>query len=202
MQPIFDIGWAAVDEEKPLSPRDMFVALSNMLPDHHGLCPDLPGYPASSFRLLELRLCDNLLRRAIDRKECIMYNFGVGPADPFLKFMGSNDKYHDCQVFAFDPFYPSSEVPNFGPNVHFYHIGLWNGHSPKQGLPEFKNGTLKSLPEIQAMLNHTPETKITFFRSDCEGCEYGWVKHAMDNDPTFFERQALAVESMRLRILL
>lgn len=170
-----------------LSATEMFVALSDMLPDHRGSCPNLPRYSAQWFDLRDLRLCYNVLRRASDRKECIIYNFGVGKRDPFLKFMSSAKNLH-CQVYAFDPFVPPDTLKmNFGKNIHFYEIGLWNGQSERI-VGKRGTGRLLSFGEIQAMLNHTTETRITLFRSDCEGCEYGWVKHAMDQDESFFER--------------
>ncbi len=172
---------------KTLSTTEMFVALSDMLPDHQGSCPNLPHYPAQWFDLRDLRLCYNVLRRASDHKECIIYNFGVGNRDPFLEFM-SSDKHLHCQVYAFDPFVPPDTLKmKFGPNIHFYEIGLWNGQSDRL-VGRRGTGRLMTFGEIQAMLNHTSETRITLFRSDCEGCEYGWVKHAMDQNETFFER--------------
>jgi hypothetical protein len=157
-----------------------------MLPNHQGSCPDLPGYPAQWFHLRDLHLCDNLFRRAMDNNECIIYNFGVGKQDPFLRFMRDQETYSTrCKIYAFDPFIQASHVKARYPDVEFYQIGLWNGHSNRTVKD---GGQLKSLPEIQEMLNHTSKTRITLFRSDCEGCEFGWVKQAMDDDPTLFER--------------
>jgi len=158
-----------------------------MLPEFHGSCPNLPRYRAQWFDLRDLRLCYNVLRRASDRKECIIYNFGVGKSDPFLKYMGMAKHLH-CQVYAFDPFVPKDTLKmKFGRNIHFYEIGLWNGQSNRT-VGSRGTGRLMTLSEIQTMLHHTNDTRITLFRSDCEGCEYGWIKHAMDYEESFFER--------------
>lgn len=175
-----------VIEKAPLlSPIEKFVALSDLLPNHRGSCPDLPGYPAKWFNFRDLNLCLNVLKRASDQGGCIIYNFGVGKSDPFLAFMSKTRKFH-CQVFAFDPFVQRENIKTkLGNNVHFYQIGLWNGQANRH---VGRKGKLMSLGEIQAMLNHTTDTRISLFRSDCEGCEYGWIKYAMDQDESLFDR--------------
>lgn len=179
-----------------LTTTEMFVALSDMLPDYQASCPNYPNYPAEWFDLRDLNLCYNVLRKASDDGECIIYNFGVGPNDPFLKFMGSTNLLK-CQIYAFDPFVEAKIVKdkNYGSNIHFYEIGLWNGYSNRT-VGKKRTGRLMSLGEIQQFLNHTDETHVSLFRSDCEGCEYGWVQYAMEHDESFFTR----VDQMFLEI--
>lgn len=183
-----------------LSPIDMFVAISNMLPNHRGTCPDHLGlqYPPEWFQLREMKLCFNQLKYEADNGRCIIYNFGVGKSDPFLQYMSlPNSPLKACTVYAFDPFIEPNEVTfQFGPNIQYYQIGLWNGYSNRVGIGKHGKGTLMSLIEIQQMLghhnnnnnNHDDHVRITLLRSDCEGCEYGWVQHAMVDDPTIFDR--------------
>jgi len=138
----------------------------------------------------------NKLHESELANECLIYNFGVGTQDTFLQTIGS--KYKGCQVFAFDPTVPENiwNVQGgvqkvFGPNVTFRSWGLFGGEGPRTSTwnhPVYGEvkGKLFTLSEIQEMLGHLGK-RITLFRSDCEGCEWGWISTQMKENPAVFE---------------
>eukprot|EP00928_Gymnodinium_smaydae_P087533 TRINITY_DN71791_c0_g1_i1.p1 TRINITY_DN71791_c0_g1~~TRINITY_DN71791_c0_g1_i1.p1 ORF type:complete len:536 (-),score=114.68 TRINITY_DN71791_c0_g1_i1:94-1653(-) len=181
-------------DEPPKQTVDMFVALSDMFPKERGECPYLAGYSNSEFKAQsEVKFCANMLSQAQAEGTCLVYNFGVARTDPFLEKLTSD--YPGCQVYGFDPFVHESELmSHFGKNFTFRSWGLWNGES-SQRLERTTSDKKKtkyeakfmSLRQIQKELGHEGK-RISIMRSDCEGCEWGWVPQAMREDPRIFSR--------------
>jgi len=145
----------------------------------------------------EITFCSALLRAAEKHGDCIVYNFGVGEKDAFLSYLGK--EYKHCQVFAFDPTVSEKTWESqggskavFGQNVAFFPWGLYGGQGSrtlKWTHPIYGNATgeLRTLSEIMHDLGHTSK-RIAMLRSDCEGCEWGWISTQMEEDPTVFSR--------------
>jgi hypothetical protein len=169
-------------------------------PNGHGhlhYCPQVHGQAGKAIKVGDVSMCEGLLRKAESDGACLIYNFGVGTSDKFLTYLGR--EFKGCRVYAFDPTVSeatwaaqggSKQV--FGQNVNFHSWGLYGGDGPRDvnwSHPVYGkvDGKLYTLHEIQSNLNHTG-LRISFFRSDCEGCEWEWVSRAMKDDPAMFNR--------------
>eukprot|EP00747_Dinoflagellata_sp_TGD_P064798 gnl/TRDRNA2_/TRDRNA2_154059_c0_seq1.p1 gnl/TRDRNA2_/TRDRNA2_154059_c0~~gnl/TRDRNA2_/TRDRNA2_154059_c0_seq1.p1 ORF type:complete len:330 (-),score=11.00 gnl/TRDRNA2_/TRDRNA2_154059_c0_seq1:28-1017(-) len=190
--------------------------ISNMFPDRRGSCPHITGYNESTRSFLHsfnhssmheiapaplgvsgIKLCKAPLQTVAEHHHCLVYNFGVSKRDPFLKKMAR--RYPECDIFAFDPTVSEATWSKeggskhvFGQNVHFYSWGLYNGTGPRTSNwshPRYGKvkGELYTMQEIQSKLGHT-QARLSILRADCEGCEWGWVQRAMQEDPSIFQR--------------
>jgi hypothetical protein len=173
--------------------RVELVELSQMMPNSSRT--QCPNDEVSTVR--EISFCSGVLRSAEKNNDCIIYNFGVDTADTFLTFLGK--EYKNCKIFAFDPSVSEKNWASqggskhvFGQNVSFYPWGLYSGQGPRVvnwSHPAYgvTTGELKTLSEIMHELGHTNK-RISLLRSDCEGCEWGWISKQMEEDPTAFSR--------------
>jgi hypothetical protein len=171
----------------------LMVELSKMKPSSNRIqCPNGDATTVS-----EITFCADMLRSSESTGDCIIYNFGVSREDPFLSHVGRF--YKRCQVFAFDPTVSEKlwaakggSKAVFGQNVTFVNWGLYGGQGSRTlewHHPTYGNsiGELKTFSEILHHFNHT-QKRISLLRSDCEGCEWGWISAQMEEDPTVFSR--------------
>lgn len=161
-----------------------------MFPGMTGTCDS-----ENATKVAEIHFCAGMLQKAADQGTCVIYNFGVGSSDEFLSHLGA--KFPKCKVFAFDPTVSEATFADrggvekvFGANVTFKNWGLYGGSGPRttnwtHPIYGKVTGTYYTLGEIRAQLGHT-QTYISLFRSDCEGCEWGWVPTQMREDPSVF----------------
>jgi hypothetical protein len=181
-------GARSVDRDTALT-----VELSRMMPG--GARARCPNDEVATTK--EVTYCPAMLRSAEEHQDCLVYNFGVGAADPVLTHLAN--EYKRCQFFAFDPTVSEKTWASkggskrvFGQNVEFFPWGLYGGQGSrtlKWTHPVYGNATgeLRTLSEIMHELGHTHK-RIAMLRSDCEGCEWGWISTQMKQDPSLFSR--------------
>ena len=111
-------------------------------------------------------VCTDEIQRDIEKKECLVYSFGISDDWSFEKLLGSIG----CKVFAFDP---TVNLPKqLESNVSFEKIGL-------SATVDVKN-SLDTLSSILQKHGHA-RSKITYLKVDIEGHEVDGLMQWLDS---------------------